>query len=159
MQRFVGWHVRTMQPRQEQMMFEHILVPVDGSADATRALELAIDEARQHGAGVSVVFALDIDSLQQLPFDAPVDAEAIEHARAYVEREGKVVEAAGVPLRAATAETGAPADTILEAARDGVDLIVMSTHGLGRSGRYALGSVAMKVLMGAKCPVLLLRSP
>lgn len=139
-------------------MFEHILVPVDGSTDAARALELAIEEARQHGAGVSVVFALDIEALQQLPFDAPVDAEAIDRARAYVERQGKVVEAAGVPLRAAVVESGAPADTIIEAARNGVDLIVMSTHGLGRSGRYALGSVAMKVLMGAACPVLLLRS-
>jgi len=43
------------------------------------------------------------------------------------------------------------------AGKNNADLIVMSTHGIGASGRHALGSVAMKVLQSAECPVLMVR--
>ncbi len=38
-----------------------------------------------------------------------------------------------------------------------IDLVVMSTHGIGAKGGYAMGSVALKVLQTAPCPVLLRR--
>lgn len=50
------------------------------------------------------------------------------------------------------------ADAIIDyAIANGVDLIVMSTHGRGGVGRWVLGSVAEKVLRGANVPVLLIR--
>lgn len=56
--------------------------------------------------------------------------------------------------------TGDPADKIVEYAADkGVGLIAMSTHGRTGLARWVLGSVADKVLHGAKIPVLLVRSP
>lgn len=55
---------------------------------------------------------------------------------------------------------GEPADEILRVATEvDADLIVMSTHGIGASGRHALGSVALKVLQSAACPVLMVRIP
>jgi nucleotide-binding universal stress UspA family protein len=36
---------------------------------------------------------------------------------------------------------------------------VMSTHGIGATGRHALGSVAMRVLQESDCPVLMVRIP
>jgi nucleotide-binding universal stress UspA family protein len=41
---------------------------------------------------------------------------------------------------------------------DGVDLIVMGTHGRTGLRRWAYGSVANKVLRGASCPLLLVRT-
>lgn len=56
--------------------------------------------------------------------------------------------------------TGDPADKIVEyAAANGVNLIAMSTHGRTGIARWVLGSVADKVLHGARIPILLVRSP
>jgi nucleotide-binding universal stress UspA family protein len=54
---------------------------------------------------------------------------------------------------------GDPPDAILRMAREiGSDLIVMGTHGLTSLRRLLVGSVAVAVLRGARCPVLALRS-
>jgi nucleotide-binding universal stress UspA family protein len=45
-----------------------------------------------------------------------------------------------------------------EAARRGVDLIVMATHGYSGLKRWALGSVADKVLQATITPLLLVRA-
>jgi nucleotide-binding universal stress UspA family protein len=51
-----------------------------------------------------------------------------------------------------------PAEGILETAEtQEVDLIVMSTHGRSGLTRWALGSVADKVMCHSHCPVLLVR--
>jgi nucleotide-binding universal stress UspA family protein len=51
------------------------------------------------------------------------------------------------------------AETIVDYAnKNNFDLIVMATHGRTGLGRWALGSVADKVLTGANSPILLVRS-
>jgi nucleotide-binding universal stress UspA family protein len=56
--------------------------------------------------------------------------------------------------------TGDPADKIVEYAEaQGASLIAMSTHGRTGLARWVLGSVADKVLHGARIPILLVRSP
>ena len=56
--------------------------------------------------------------------------------------------------------TGDPADKIVEYATNmGASMIAMSTHGRTSVARWVLGSVADKVLHGARIPVLLVRSP
>jgi len=56
--------------------------------------------------------------------------------------------------------TGDPADKIVEyATAKGANLIAMSTHGRTGLSRWVLGSVADKVLHGARIPILLVRSP
>ena len=53
---------------------------------------------------------------------------------------------------------GAPADEIVRlAAAEGVDLIVMATHGRTGIGRLVMGSVAEAVMRDASCPVLILK--
>ena len=56
--------------------------------------------------------------------------------------------------------TGDPADKIVEYAEDKrISLIAMSTHGRTGLARWVLGSVADKVLHGARIPILLVRPP
>jgi nucleotide-binding universal stress UspA family protein len=56
--------------------------------------------------------------------------------------------------------TGCPAETIVEvAAAEGVDLIVMGTHGRTGLRRLLMGSVAEAVIRMAPCPVLIYRAP
>lgn len=54
--------------------------------------------------------------------------------------------------------TGAPADAIVDLAKEeGVDLIVMSSHGRTGLGRLLMGSVAEVVMRRAECPVLIVK--
>jgi nucleotide-binding universal stress UspA family protein len=105
--------------------------------------------------------------------DSPADLETARHpiyrgqvmaaARAEVEvalaRATQRLCAGGLPLRIEVA-FGRPADEIIDyAEREGVDLIVMSTHGRSGLTRWILGSVADKVLRGSHLPILLVRPP
>lgn len=57
-------------------------------------------------------------------------------------------------------ETGSPAASIVEYAnKQGVDLIVMGTHGRGAVERMWVGSVTEGVLQRAPCPVVSVREP
>ena len=75
--------------------------------------------------------------------------------RPLVERARKEgVEAQGLLL------TGFADEAIIEAAnQQGVDLIVMGTHGRRGPARLFLGSVASRVISTAPCPVMTVRSP
>ena len=62
--------------------------------------------------------------------------------------------------KASTVTSNSPAAAIVEYARDnGVDLIVLGTHGRGAIGHLFMGSVAERVVRTAPCPVLTLRHP
>jgi len=51
---------------------------------------------------------------------------------------------------------GKPADSIINYASDnGVDLIVMASHGRGGSARWDIGKVADRVIRGSNIPVLM----
>jgi nucleotide-binding universal stress UspA family protein len=53
-----------------------------------------------------------------------------------------------------------PAEEIVNyAATNGIDLIVLGTHGRGGMAHLLLGSVAEKVVRTAPCPVLTVRHP
>ncbi len=56
-------------------------------------------------------------------------------------------------------ETGVPADEIVRIAKEtGADMIVLGTHGWTGIRHLLMGSVAEKVVKGAHCPVLVVRS-
>ena len=135
-------------------MFQKILVPMDGSDHARAALDLAIQLAEVHDASIDVLGALDAEALMQAPFNAAIDDESLATYQRYID--AQLAHIPGARRGAAVAKYGEPAATICAAARAGAsDVVVMSTHGVGANGGYALGSVALKVLQNAPCPVLL----
>ena len=61
---------------------------------------------------------------------------------------------------AVTVTSNSPANAIVDYARaNGVDLIVMGTHGRGAVAHMFMGSVAERVVRMAPCPVLTVRNP
>ena len=78
--------------------------------------------------------------------------EAEDKAGTYLEKVASPLKAKGIKVRCATA-VGEPKGEILRKAhKEDVDLIVMSTH-----NKMAVGSIAEKVLLGTKRPVLLVK--
>lgn len=78
-------------------------------------------------------------------------------ARDYLLEAGRSLSQSGIKLTPVVV-FGKDADEIIDYAKgQGVDLIVMSTHGRSGIGRWFAGSVAERVLRGASVPVLLVR--
>jgi nucleotide-binding universal stress UspA family protein len=66
----------------------------------------------------------------------------------------------GPPTRPVVMTSGSPAYAIVDYAREnGIDLIVLGTHGRGALAHLMVGSVAERVVRIAPCPVLTVRHP
>ncbi len=131
---------------------QRILVPCDGSPPSIAALAEAITLALDLDAAIDVLeVKMPKNELTPPPSASAGEAQALEEAfksakRALSDRLTRRI------------ESGEPARTILNAAAQGYDLVVMGTH--GRVGRLhaTLGSVAETVVRGASCPVLTVRA-
>ena len=142
-------------------MFQHLLVPLDGSEYAERALTYAEKLAERFGSRLSLLSVLLRPVSPGAPRISRLDEQSRERLKGQLEgTAAEVRERSGLQAVQTDVCFGEPAEQIMEFAQShGVDLIVMSTHGLGATGRYALGSVALKVLMTAPCPVFMVRIP
>jgi nucleotide-binding universal stress UspA family protein len=140
-------------------MFQSILVPLDGSDYSERALATGLELARLSGAKITLLTVILGYKDAHVPAVERLDQQARDRAEAYLAPFLEDAHQAGFDVSSHVGH-GDPAQEIVAAARDSsADLIVMSTHGIGATGRHALGSVAMKVLQDSDCPVLMVRIP
>jgi nucleotide-binding universal stress UspA family protein len=146
---------------------KRILVAVDGSEPARRAVRRAADLAAKYGAELVLVNVLPSGAREVVPKELADFAE-IEHIdvskgdllRAIAEQILRQAEAdareAGVAAVRSVVETGDPASAIAELARtEKADLIVMGRRGLGALAGLLLGSVSHKVTQLAACDCLM----
>lgn len=146
-------------------MFKRILVPVDGSEQALRALDVATDLAQHYGSEVLALcvyrhhspleasLSMVRASVIETP-DAALKAYATEIARTAKQR----AKEAGLADVGAYARRGQPARTIVAFAEEkACDTIVMGTRGQGDIGGFLLGSVSHKVSSMAKVTCVLVR--
>jgi nucleotide-binding universal stress UspA family protein len=145
-------------------MIRKILAAIDGSEHAWKALDLAADIAKQHGARLIVLHVVPFepvsDSLREF---AAAEGLAVEEeaarfhfARTLGDRLTRSAEARcrdnGLTDIVGRTAEGRPADQILKAARgESVDLIVMGSRGLSEARTLFLGSVSHKVANHAAC--------
>ena len=138
-----------------------ILVPVDGSRAAQRAVLHAAALGKLRGAQVillNVQPPLPLYGMVRayMPSDE-YHAACAAHARAALDPAARLLKRKGVPCRADVVY-GEPAKCIIAAARaQKCDAIVMGTRGQGAVGNLLLGSVATKVIHLAKVPVTLVK--
>jgi nucleotide-binding universal stress UspA family protein len=136
-----------IQTFQDSVMFSTILVPLDGSGLAARALPYAEHLARGCHGKLVLLYAAPSRALNKVP-NAEVDAIFEQ------DRLAEQLTRGGVPTTAQVVE-GEAGPTIVRAA-DGLraDLVVMSTHGRGAIDRILHGSVADHVLRHISIPML-----
>jgi nucleotide-binding universal stress UspA family protein len=133
--------------------FNHILFPVDLSARSEATRPVVTFWARHFNAKVTLLHTVQIPITSYGGADGYpviVDIPAIEAtAKARLER----VEI-DVPDVTRVVSVGDPAFEINQyAGKNGVDLVMMPTHGYGKFRSLLLGSTAAKVLHDAHCPV------
>jgi nucleotide-binding universal stress UspA family protein len=147
------------------MMFEKILVPLDGSEFSECALEPAFGLAQKFGSKVILLrVTVPEELLVGLPSLVPryYESRGAENQRDQEEAEAYLYGikmqwlGAGVPVRTEVT-SGTPPELIVELAiAAGAALIVMCTHGRSGFSRLIYGSVAEAVLRGAGLPVMLI---
>lgn len=126
-----------------------ILVAVDGSESAEKALEYAAQLAKKHKAKVTL---LNVGESKLFGFKPEVAREVGEHILSDAAAKVK-----GLKLNTQL-EFGNPAETLIEVAEKGnYDLIVVGSRGLSSVKRFFLGSVSDDVSHHAKCSVLIVR--
>jgi nucleotide-binding universal stress UspA family protein len=136
--------------------FTRILAAVDGSDHGLNAARTAAGLAQALGARLMLltVYHQPSAALGEPNYSTAL-AEALEHARGIIEAAREAVREAGGPEPETEWLGGAPAETIIAAARDGgYDLVVMGTRGRGRVQAALLGSVSSTVSAQAGRPVL-----
>lgn len=146
-----------------------VLLAVDGSALAVRAAQRAMamfdPDAEVIALAVARLTSMAAADATGLAGANPVPAGVVEEANDRAEQAARedaqdVLETLG---RAdgkgrALVERGEPGATICRvAAREGVDVVVVGSHGRGIVGRALMGSVSNHVLHHATCPVLVVR--
>jgi len=140
-------------------MFNRILVPLDQSLDSERSLGPATELAKASGGRIVLLTVVEPLAPSDEPDLVQIEERRRQRAALYLEKQAAAVEAEGVPDVRREARFGDPSSAILDVARaENADLIVMGSHGLGGAHRYPLGSVALRVLMAASCPVLTIRA-
>ena len=139
-----------------------ILVAIDGSENALRALDFAVRQAGQAPAAELCILSVPPPSSSFVGLELYVSADRMqeiraEQARAVLDAAGERLSGAGCTFRLEQQE-GEPAETIARRAEElGCESIVMGTHGRGQLGAMLLGSVAQRVVHHATVPVTLVK--
>jgi len=142
--------------------FRTILVAVDFSEHASRALDTAIDLAKQFQGRVHLIHSYPIQPILVSPYDAAIPLDLDRELRKLADQQlanwADRVRKAGVPVETFTSpET--PSEAITRyAEKIGADLIVMGTRGLTGLKHVLLGSVAERTLRLAPCAVLAVKA-
>ena len=128
------------------MAYEKILVPLDGTELAEKALPYAKSVAKLKGSTL-ILFAVSLT----------IFAERRDRLySSYLEVKAKELNDEGIKAATATSH-GYIAQEIVKFAKEDIDLIVMSTHSYSGAKHWMFGSVTQKVLFGTEIPVLLIK--
>jgi nucleotide-binding universal stress UspA family protein len=149
-------------------MYSKVMVPLDGSPFS----ECSLEHVKAIAAGchvpevvlIRVVEPLssnELSALSQVRGNQIAELEAWKQTEAadYINRLAQKLIKEGLSARGEVIH-GHPAEAILDyAGKNGVDLIILSTHGRSGISRWAFGSVADRVVRHSVVPVLAVSPP
>ena len=144
---------------------KNVLVASDFSETSASALNYGREFARTFGATLHVLHVIENALVWAGPEVAAIDlvklqAELAAAAREKLDRIVTAEDAAQLKAVTAVRTGNSPAFEIAAYAKaEGIDLILMGTHGRGMMGHLLMGNVAEKVVRIAPCPVLTVHHP
>jgi nucleotide-binding universal stress UspA family protein len=132
-------------------MIKRILAPTDFSDVSAKGVLYACQLAKEAGAELVVINIVTLDES-----NVASKQEVDQHKQQLDEflTEQLAALGAGITIRKVV-EPGQPYSTIVHwAENEGIDLIVMSSHGRRGLSRMVMGSVTAEILKRSPCPVL-----
>lgn len=153
--------------------FQHILIPLDGTELAEQILEPATAIGKVMEADYTLVRIVKPVLAMTGPMDAAMAAQPVQvsleqvdavqeqlqqQAQNYLDQVSDRLREAGLAMRTHVSIEQQPAVAVLdESEKNDINLIAIATHARRGLSRLFLGSVADKVIRGAKVPVLVYR--
>ncbi|MCT8137379.1 universal stress protein [Anaerobacillus sp. CMMVII] len=140
--------------------YSNILVAVDGSNEAKKALLKAIDVAKKEQAKIIITHVVDTRTFATVEqYDRAIVTRAEEYAKDMLSEYKQEVEKAGVAA-VCVLDFGSPKVKVSKdiAKKYEVDLIITGATGLNAVERLLIGSVSEYIARTAKCDVLIVRN-
>lgn len=145
-------------------MFKAILVPTDGSPLSDKAVNAAVDFAKECGAriiGISVAEPYPYSPLSEAAFSdehAVYEEKAREIAKQHVDKIAAAAARVNVPCETMVTQSFTPFEEIINAAKKwNCDVIFMASHGRKGLSKLFIGSETQKVLAHSTIPVMVFR--
>ncbi len=140
------------------MSISKILVAIDGSEIASRAVAVAADLGATLGGQIALVSVVDPRGAAALGTGVPA-GEILQTLREEAESllTNAAKDSSACPPTHRFLREGSPGTEICASAREwGADMVVLGTHGRGGLTRLLMGSTAEAVVRHAPCPVLVI---
>ncbi|RED54941.1 universal stress protein [Cohnella lupini] len=143
------------------MIFNHILVPYDGSNPSIKALEKAIDIAKLDPAtALTVAHVINLQPIvvSDMTFVQPeaYQDQVKEQGNMIIEKVKSMT--AEVPNTNVVVLAGSPSEAIVDYTSDNsCDLIIMGSRGLSSLKEFMLGSVSHNVILHSRVPVMIMK--
>ncbi len=145
-------------------MYQKILVPLDGSKLAECALSHVKNFVKEGAVGeVTLLNVVHVYIQGHGEYPGLVDINTIREnlfmeSRKYLADVESRLASEGIKVKTVSLEGNRPADAISDyAQKNGIELIVIATHGYSGVKKLMFGSVALRVLHNSLAPVLLIR--
>ncbi len=139
-------------------MFRSILVAVDGSTNADRAVSAAAEIARVHGSKMTICHAFYIPEHYRSDMSGPLRESVRHDGEDILAHAARVAAKEGVEAETKLISEGHPAEAIIRLAEElGVGLVVAGARGRAQDDTRPMGSIATAILLGARCSVLLVK--
>jgi len=145
-------------------MYQHILLPTDGSELSAKAVRDGIQFAKEIGARVTAVhitppfYPSEMSPSALTAHAQEHEAKSKESAKRALGAVEEAARAAGVPCATLHRVSDGPFEEIIQVATEsGCDLIFMASHGRRGVKALLLGSETNKVLTHSRIPVLVTR--
>ena len=142
------------------IVYKHILSAVDGSKEAERAFETAIDVALRNDGKLYIGHVIDTRTFATVEaYDRTNTERAETYAKELLDDYVNRARERGVKEVETVIEYGSPKVTIAKkiAPNNEIDLIICGATGLNAVERFFIGSVSESIVRYAKCDVLIVR--
>ncbi len=150
-------------------MLEKVLIPVDGSETARKAVDFAAKLLERSARRVTLLAVVEEPAYTAFWSEGMIAPEVVlpppeelrqelgKKAGEMLEEHASVLKEAGLDVEARVRFGNAASEIIREAQEGGYDMVVMGSHGRGILSGFLLGSVSNRVVHHARCPVLIVR--
>jgi nucleotide-binding universal stress UspA family protein len=145
-------------------MYNHVLVPLDGSKIAEQVLPHVQAIANKDATRLTLLRSVSRIPSHTIDLDRTAKSPLLEiraneaEAQTYLDTVANELRTAGYQVTTVVIEQNDPHEAIIDfALANGVDIITMATHGRNDVGRFIFGSVAEKVLHQSPLPLLVVR--
>ena len=136
-----------------------ILVPLDGSKNSTRGLELAVSIAKEFRASITGIYSINIPTHSEFQGVVPIEKEHNKEAKKIVEDARILAVQNGIVFneKIMRGDIGYNIVKLAHDKKQKFNLIVMGSRGRGAIKELFLGSVSNYVTHTSKIPVLLVK--